>query len=44
VKFHHTLDTYLNQMKFFIEEVLKKNNSMNDINEANKILKLCMQE
>jgi len=41
----HTIqDTYLNQMKFFIEEVLKKNNSMNDINEANKILKLCMQE
>ncbi len=41
----HTIqNTYLNQMKFFIEEVLEKNNTMNNIIEANKILQLCMQE
>ncbi|MDR2221533.1 MAG: Gfo/Idh/MocA family oxidoreductase [Flavobacteriaceae bacterium] len=37
-------DTYLSQMNFFIEEIVFKNIKMNDINEANEILKLCMQE
>lgn len=36
--------TYLNQMSFFIEHIVKGKKVMNDINEANKILKICMQE
>lgn len=37
-------DTYLSQMEFFIEQVLRKQKTMNSIVEANKILKICMQE
>lgn len=37
-------NTYLNQMSFFIEHIVKGKEVMNDINEANKILKICMQE
>lgn len=37
-------DTYLSQMRFFIDHVLLSKGTMNDINEANQILKLCMQE
>lgn len=36
------VDTYHNQIKFFIEEVLGNKKKFNTIAEANKILKLCM--
>ncbi|MDM1352177.1 Gfo/Idh/MocA family oxidoreductase [Myroides marinus] len=38
------IDTYQSQMRFFIEDIVLNKNVMNDINEANEILKLCMQE
>ncbi|WP_282629959.1 Gfo/Idh/MocA family protein [Empedobacter sedimenti] len=38
------VDTYYNQMKFFIDEVLGNNGKFNTIAEANKILELCMQD
>lgn len=38
------IDTYISQMLFFMEQIVQNKVVMNDINEANKILKLCMQE
>lgn len=37
-------DTYLNQMKFFINQVLHKGNDFNSIDQANNILKLCLTD
>lgn len=36
-------DTYSTQMQYFITHAVKGKNNMNSIDEANKILKLCMQ-
>lgn len=41
---HKTIsDTYYDQMYFYINSVLKKNEKFNTVAEANTILKLCMQ-
>lgn len=37
-------DTYVPQMKYFLTEVLNGNNSFNTIEEANRILELCIQD
>lgn len=39
-------DTYFEQMKYFLNEVIEKKgeNSFNNINEAYKILKLCLED
>lgn len=37
-------DTYAPQMNYFLTEVLKGSNSFNTIEEANRILELCMQD
>ena len=39
-----SLQTYTAQMQFFVEEILNKQTKFNTIVEANKILKLCLQE
>lgn len=36
------LDTYLDQLRFFIDNILTKKASFNDINEAYEILELCL--
>lgn len=37
-------DTYLRQMNFFIKNILRTKNKFNTVSEANKVLKLCMQD
>ncbi|MFK8302627.1 Gfo/Idh/MocA family protein [Capnocytophaga stomatis] len=37
-------DMYFSQMRYFIEEILKKGSKFNTIDEANKVLELCMQD
>jgi len=38
------IDTYVNQMEYFIENVVKEKKQFNTIVEANTILKLCIQD
>jgi predicted dehydrogenase len=38
------LDTYEDQLRFFIKNILEKKEEFNTINEAYQILKLCLQE
>lgn len=39
-----TIDTYIEQMSYFIDSVLKKNKSFNTISDANKVLNLCIKD
>jgi len=38
------IDTYKPQMAYFIDNVLKGKTSFNNVQEANRVLELCMQD